>query len=717
MAIVAKPKFDQSGKPAGVALESRDDLDSGVAVTVTDTGPGPTRLWELVDKPDGSAAVLTASSGVSTQFTPDIPGSYAVRLTVNGGPSSDYITTRVAGVQLALPQWITLYGRNLRIPAAGETDWFNVRSSPDSGANTRGWALEVNKFFNTIASYGFGVLGLNGGLPLTDVNGDAEFRKLNFGSGLTASADPVLAGQLNVEGSSSQTFLEYYAGGIPDNVTTFTDWNLLWAAFQASTGVVYVRGDDTFGTPVIPSGTWDGENRLIIGHFGGYRSTLMCSGNVSNIAGAQNARFESSTGDFTFSALAELKNVEVKTQLRFQVATSTADTNWVLDNVTVTTGSLYITSASGDDHVMTLRGGSSVAADTLYSSTSLRLRVEDTSTISTYQSNYTGILFFDYEQPRDLATRGWSEVESHLFSHSSTSPNTVTISGDLWSRLAPGMPIRFMMDSPVQIKNTSGGTATFTNLDGVDPKMTRGRLGWHDVRAVDLGAGNWKLEVLDGPDSTNSRVVGETASFSTVGSKAISDSPAGLSGSIDVLTMPTVDGGVFTLDWYQYAVVDALTATVLTVSGESLSRGVGDLQRMWVGDADKVVHVNLFANGDWYSAGTNTDLQLNYSNSVLKWRHSDAILCRFGAYSKTMSATAGNEPFVGPSWASGGPTLTGDMIEILAGATFYESTSGNINRADGIYITEGEALKVQCTQQGSGGAAEYLTMETVWVLP
>jgi hypothetical protein len=717
MAIVAKPKFDQSGKPAGVALESRDDLDSGVAVTVTDTGPGPTRLWELVDKPDGSAAVLTASSGVSTQFTPDISGSYAVRLTVNGGPSSDYITTRVAGVQLALPQWITLYGRDLRIPAAGETDWFNVRSSPDSGANTRGWALEVNKFFNTVASYAFGVLGLNSSSPLTDVNGDAEFRTLNFGSGLTASADPVLAGQLNVEGGAPETILTYYntGGGAPNNIDEFTDWNLLWAAFQAAKGYVYVRGDDTYGTPDIPSGTWDCEYRLILGTKFELWGDISCSGTLVNIAGAQNTKIATSSGYIMFVPTAELRNVEVNTRVRLDSANTFS--NWVFDGVKVVTGSIEPTTASGDEFVLTLRGGSEVAADAVYGSTNFKVRVEDTSTISEDQSNHSGLLFFDFERDRDVVNRGWVEADQSKFTDTAASTSTVTISGDLWDKIPPGSPVRFMMDEPYVIKNTTGGLATFDNITGMDPKVTRGRVAFHDIKAVDLGGGNWKFQVLDGADATNSRVVGETASFSAIGNQYITDSPAGLGGYINVSSMPTVDGGVWTLDWYQYAVADAVTTTLLTVSGEALPTRANALKRIWIGDSEHLVHVNMFANGDWYSAGTNTDLQLNYSNSVLYWRHPDAVLCRFSAYSKTMTASAGNEPFVGPSWSSGGPAVTGRMIEVLAAATLYESQPDYINRVDGWYITEGEALKAQCTQQGTPTTAEYLTMETVWVLP
>jgi len=182
--------IQQSGAPAGVAGKSRDDLAlySGanpIQISSTD-GTAGTVAWALIDKPPSSTAAIANPSIASTTFNPDVPGSYFIQLTVDGGGSPGQIQRLVAAVQIALPVWVTgtLDAPKLRIPAKGETIEFNVQSSPASGANTRGWAQEMDEWFRSISQYAFGVAIQSASTPVTGT-GYSTFFTLNFGSGFT----------------------------------------------------------------------------------------------------------------------------------------------------------------------------------------------------------------------------------------------------------------------------------------------------------------------------------------------------------------------------------------------------------------------------------------------------------------------------------------------------------------------------------------------------
>jgi hypothetical protein len=110
--------------PGGYQWGSRRDLRQLHTITfeavwddIPTTPVAPVYAWQLVDRPDGSAAVLSSLSGSSTSITPDETDSYAVRLIVNGrgGPFTKKVVAAVrydsTGVVL-LREW--------RIPSAGE---------------------------------------------------------------------------------------------------------------------------------------------------------------------------------------------------------------------------------------------------------------------------------------------------------------------------------------------------------------------------------------------------------------------------------------------------------------------------------------------------------------------------------------------------------------------------------------------------------------------
>jgi hypothetical protein len=129
-----------TGSP-GVA---RKDLWVGQVVRPTSTLAGnASQSWSLVDKPTGSTATLNDADQVTCYFTPDLPGSYRLRLVTNtGGAGNEQIlicacTFDVTGV---------LINSGWRIPAFGE------KASEDNfgGTNARGWATDIEKLLKDI---------------------------------------------------------------------------------------------------------------------------------------------------------------------------------------------------------------------------------------------------------------------------------------------------------------------------------------------------------------------------------------------------------------------------------------------------------------------------------------------------------------------------------------------------------------------------------------
>jgi hypothetical protein len=192
--------INQTGKPAGVAGQARDDLSiysgAGTEVLLADSGTGGTRTWQLLDQPKGAAAVIDAPDQPSISISgATIPGSYMVQLTVDGGTLPGQIVRLIFAVQIDLPSWVG--GANLRkfrIPAAGETIEFNRLSSPASGPNARGWADEMNDFLGVVARNAFGTLIKDTG---TLLNPEA-FRTINF-VGFTLTDDG--SGQVSITAS------------------------------------------------------------------------------------------------------------------------------------------------------------------------------------------------------------------------------------------------------------------------------------------------------------------------------------------------------------------------------------------------------------------------------------------------------------------------------------------------------------------------------------
>lgn len=158
-------RIDQAGHPTqeiGVPGISRRDLSAGLPVTLRnqdDTGVRAWR-WRIVTKPKGSTAALSNSIAPVPTFTPDVPGTYLVELTVNEGKKGER-TRRIGAV---------LDSQGLRFPGAGETTEANWNG------NTQGWHPDLDEILQaTTQSSNLGLVLFSefGGDPLAADNAQA----------------------------------------------------------------------------------------------------------------------------------------------------------------------------------------------------------------------------------------------------------------------------------------------------------------------------------------------------------------------------------------------------------------------------------------------------------------------------------------------------------------------------------------------------------------
>ncbi len=108
---------------------SDTDLPIGVVVSLNNNNVGDesTWAWTIADKPAGSTASLTGAATTSPTFSPDVEGTYLVRLVVDAGLAGEASNQAIAAVRQLKS--------GLRIPAATET------TEADA---TRGWAATTN---------------------------------------------------------------------------------------------------------------------------------------------------------------------------------------------------------------------------------------------------------------------------------------------------------------------------------------------------------------------------------------------------------------------------------------------------------------------------------------------------------------------------------------------------------------------------------------------
>jgi hypothetical protein len=184
--------------PVGQPGVARKDLVLGQPVVLRNSDDTDVSrwIWALVDQPLTSTAILSGTSSSQVTFTPDVAGSYLIRLTVGDGLAGQ-IDLRVAAI---------LDTAGYRYPATGETaDSVNW---PDN--DEKGWGKDVEAILREAAAGGSlaGTLAIGnttGGTSIEISNGD-EIVGEDGGSISFAptSGDIVLSGKIvSPDGSAS----------------------------------------------------------------------------------------------------------------------------------------------------------------------------------------------------------------------------------------------------------------------------------------------------------------------------------------------------------------------------------------------------------------------------------------------------------------------------------------------------------------------------------
>ncbi len=123
--------INQATLGPGVGGKARNDGVVNQIVTLTNADNENVKRWQWVLlKPRTSAATLTSFDAASTQFTPDVDGTYRVLLLVNEG--------KVAA-QKAVSLLAVKSPGGMRFPAQGESNEANWTSSYTLQANETGW--------------------------------------------------------------------------------------------------------------------------------------------------------------------------------------------------------------------------------------------------------------------------------------------------------------------------------------------------------------------------------------------------------------------------------------------------------------------------------------------------------------------------------------------------------------------------------------------------
>lgn len=355
-----------SNPPNGTALV----INTLIGLDNTNNGGELTYLWEFLDRPEGSAAAFSNPAIQAPTFTPDVEGSYLVKLTVNRTLATETTNTVVC----AVAQLRT----NARIPAAGETR---------ETSTTRGWALAVNRFMKLVderLSTGGMIVGeavapinrsgvvrvtgtylLNAGLP--DEGWIPEF-DLALGSSATDTADTLYIMEYTPVGGS--------AAAAGDLIRVRSN-----GLFGPMTGGVPVVGDpvylDNVGAPSMAAGAIPRRIGTVVGidgadwyfHFDGTAGT----GNVTNeplvFASAPTAVYPNGVNLQSLQAAIQMNAAVDAICLRL-MRFSAAQANPIFRLVTEAAASIFSISAHGD---VTLNDPDGDLVRTIYSTVDLAL--------------------------------------------------------------------------------------------------------------------------------------------------------------------------------------------------------------------------------------------------------------------------------------------------------------------------------------------------------
>ena len=167
-----------------------------------------------------------------------------------------------------------------------------------------------------------------------------------------------------------------------------------------------------------------------------------------------------------------------------------------------------------------------------------------------------------------------------------------------------------------------------------------------------------------------------------------------------------------------YGIVTAINANaLLTIAGATLATGGGanDLTALYAGTPERVVNVEYFVGTAYGGAVQDIFSAVTYERH--KWQHADAYLVAFGA-TNGVADTGVAQPKVNVKVA-GNLVSTSDSnkgISVSATpGTWTDNTAVDISTTN-YDIARGDAIDIRCTEAGTNGDADCLSVSLVFVL-
>lgn len=243
---------------------------------------------------------------------------------------------------------------------------------------------------------------------------------------------------------------------------------------------------------------------------------------------------------------------------------------------------------------------------------------------------------------------------------------------------------------------------TGVTADNLDPS---GRL---YIVQVDEGGGEFSTQIYRDEPCTD--LVAHTANYSTTGAKAIvADNSSGLGGTVTVgslVAWPTAAE----LHYWRYAIVSAITSSLLTVQGPDLDEGTVDA--IWRAPSTHVVPKPMFISGPYAESSTGSAL-FSVTGYKELWDNGRAHMCRFGVTASAKNATAAPWINVYVNSVLVSTLNTGDGIQIgTPGTMDYDDALTAAN----VIAEYGDEIEIAVTTTQDSSDDTNLTVRTQWVL-
>lgn len=153
-------KVDQAAAPPGVPGQAREDLVTGVGVTLTAVGgPFLAYAWSIISKPidisipvEASSLLGSPTASTSTLSPIDVAGTYLVEVAVDSGSGLGALAGDIARITFYAGPTLAVAPTELprREMAAFESTEHNVPDAIQPLGNTQGWSREWYRWFAAI---------------------------------------------------------------------------------------------------------------------------------------------------------------------------------------------------------------------------------------------------------------------------------------------------------------------------------------------------------------------------------------------------------------------------------------------------------------------------------------------------------------------------------------------------------------------------------------